>query len=85
MSSKDQRKNSHQPSTKVVRNSAIDLISRFHVENNLPLDSDNCAFVTVSDFHDEKYLHRFSNWLKNAKKSDKPDEFFSYGSCKTYF
>ena len=29
-------------------------------------------------------MERFSNWLKTAKKIDKPDEFFSYGSCKTY-
>ena len=45
---------------------------------------DNIAFVTVSLFKDEKYLESFSKWLKNAKKVNKPDEFFSYGSGKTY-
>ena len=79
----DQRKNSHQPATKVVRNSAVELITRFHEDNNLDMKED-IAFVTVSLFNDERYLERFSNWLKTAKKMDKPDDFFSYGSCKTY-
>ena len=64
MLGRDQRKSTHQSSTKVVRNSAVDLISRFHVDNNLAVDSNNLAFVTVSEFKDEKYLERFSNCLK---------------------
>ena len=79
----DQGKNRHQPATKVVRNSAVELITRFHEHNNLDM-KDDIAFVIVSLLNDERYLERFSNWLKTAKKMDKPDYFFSYGSCKTY-
>ena len=77
----DQRKNSHQPATKVVRNSAVELITRFHEDNNLDMKED-IAFVTVSLFNDERYLERFSNWLKTAKKMDKPDDFFVMAHVK---
>ena len=40
----EQRKNSHQPATKASRNSAVELIARFHKDNNSAIN-DDIAFV----------------------------------------
>ena len=62
-SSRDQRKNTLQPSTTASRNSANELLNRFHIENNLSIDSEGVAIMTACMFNDEKNIQQCKNWL----------------------
>ena len=59
-------------------------MNRFHVDTGRILSSDRNAFVTSSEFNDEKWLEAFSKWLSTARKESKPDEYLSAGTCTQY-
>ena len=73
-----------QPSSQDGRKSAMKLVNRFHVDTGRILSSDRNAFVTCSEFNDEKWLEAFAKWLSTARKESKPDEYLSAGTCTQY-
>ena len=65
-----------QASTKDGRKSAMKFVNRFHLSTGRPLSDNGDAFVTCSEFKDEKWLEAFSKWLSSAKKERKNLKIF---------